>query len=328
MTAIEPIKRFRLDGAKTIPEQLESLLGQYGLAEPLPISNHQSEMVDLSRLVDILPRTVDMGPGTLPGPNVAYTELSSYLLAIPPRRRSLGVHVKAEHVLGLLLDRVEFFERIGRGVIRMCKGRDCPHYGVCPFAPQMEDVSIDDRVPCAVEREIVRDAVEGFATPREGGLKPPVDPRRPEQVLLFKELVELLVKKARLSMYLQEHDMLVDSWEVLKDGEIEKFDSMNQVEHPLLTAWDRTTNQILKVMKDLGITPEFQIRQNLYVDDSAHLDSEKRAAELADYRVRDGLKKLLDLLPADDPNRSLIAEAMGLSTAVQPMPENQPVGNG
>jgi hypothetical protein len=304
MSDLSPITSYRLDSRKSIPEQLASLLGHYGLKDPLPFSNEDEELVDLAELVDLLPPRLESGL------NPAHTEMESYLMAIPPRRRALGVHVRAEHLLGTLLDRAEFFEKLQRGLVRMCKGRDCPHYSVCPFAPEMSDLTVEDRVPCAVEREVVRDAVRDFATPNDSGLKPPVDPRRPEQALLFKELVELLVKKTRLSMYLQAHDMLVEQWEVLKDGEIEKFDTMNQVEHPLLASWDRTTSQILRVMKDLGITPEFQIRQGLYVDDASQIDAERRSKELAEYRVRDGLKKLLSLLPEDDPNRALIAQAM------------------
>ena len=225
--------------------------------------------------------------------------------------------IQTEHVYNLLQDRLEFFESLSRRVVRMCKGQQCPHFNVCPFAPEVKDIQLSDRIPCAVEREVVKDAVENFVIPKDNTtVKPPVDPRRPEQGLLFQELVELLVKKARISMYLQEHDIMISQWEILKDakGGGEHFDTMNEVEHPLLNSLDKTKTQILKVMKELGITPEFLIRQGLYVDDTAQMDSEKRARELAENKVRDVFQGLLESLPEEDPTRLLIAKALQKET--------------
>lgn len=261
--------------------------------------------VNIKETIDELP---DMVNGL---DNRLKSELIAYYLAVPPKRRIRGVYLDADTLLTILMERLEMLDRLQRSVVRMCKGYDCPHYVVCPFKDVVQGIELEDRIPCAVEREVVQDTVQNFAMVGPNGEKPSIDPRKAEQALLFKELIELLVKKTRIGMYMQKEDMLVDHWEIVRDGETESFQtSGNQLEHPLMLAWDKNQLQILRVMKELGLSPEFQIRHNLYVDDSLKVDAEKRAEELSREKLRELYTTMRDNLPEHDPNRLLLNEAL------------------
>jgi len=299
----DPLALYKPRSGDPAPERLEQLLVLYGLEDGVEA---RGEVVDIMALAEKLPNTLPTGV------NPAHRVLSEYVQAIPPTRRVSGVYVPAEALIAVLLNRLEFFEGLGRNLVRICKGTQCPHFSVCDFAEVVESLSVEDRVPCAVEREVVRQAVEGFVTPTDGS-RPKVDPRQPEQLMLFRELVELMVKKTRLSMYLQQEDMLIPHYEALKDGDTERFETANKIEHPLLAAWERTQNQILKVTRELGISPEFQIRQGLAVDENAHLDAERRAREIAVEMVQDKMREMVQQLPEGDPQRRLIEQALANS---------------
>lgn len=289
-------------------DRLEEMVRAYGFPDDQPIPMNQDGFVDLVSLVVQLPKEI---AGSM---NPAQKELSEYLAAIPPQRRLMGVEIHAEHLVSLLMERLEFFEQLSRSLVRMCGGRECPHFKVCPFKPIVENLVKDDAIPCAVEREVIRTNVENFVTPQNGS-KPRVDPRRPEMALLFKQLIQLLVKQVRISMYLQEHDIWIETWEILKDGDMERFDTANKMVHPLMDAWDRNQASITRTLKDMGLNVEFQIKQGIWIDEASQVDSEKRAIELAHDLLKDGLEQQLRLLPEGTPERIMLEQAVTMATA-------------
>ncbi|RME26205.1 MAG: hypothetical protein D6800_06710 [Candidatus Zixiibacteriota bacterium] len=295
----EPLHRYATDPSLPAPQQLARFLQMYGL-EDSEIETDASGCVDVSCLLDKIPEKIDDQI------NPAYIELYEFYMCVPARKRSKGVKVPADRLLAVLMDRTEFYDRLMRGTVRVCKGSGCPHFSVCPYKDIVGDLTLEDGVLCAVEREVVRGATTSFLLPHDG--RPPaVDAARyPEKALLFQQLVELLVRKTRLSMYLQMDDLLVDQYEILKSGDTEYFAAMNQAAHPLLEALSSTQESIRKVMQALGITPEFQIKQGLYVDDADRLDAERRAREIAIQMARDVAAQL----PEGDQYRLQLEEAI------------------
>lgn len=298
---------YKLKANDSPEDQLSQLLTTFGLKGDVPFNDHKE--VDLIELLELIPEKLESEE------NPVYRELSEYIAAIPPRRRRAGIVIHAEPVLNLLMERLEFFEGLSRSMVRMCSGRACPHYNVCPFKEVVRDISVDESIPCAVEREIIRNAVESFVYPT-GGHAPKVDPRRPEMGLLFKQLAHLLVNEARLSMHLQTDDVTVQVWEALRDDQgAESFQSMNKGINPLVDAWMKNHTAIQKTMKEMGLSPEFQIRQGLWVDESSRIDAERRAIELATEFIRDGALKQLRQLPPGDPKRESLEEAIAHANA-------------
>lgn len=299
--ALTSFQTQKIDASKPPDVQLTKLLSEFDLTTPLPI-NGQME-VDLIQLVNDLPSHIE--GETSP----AYKVLYDYVYAIPPARRRKGLHVHAEHILSLLFERLEFFEGLSRSVVRVCKARRCVHFDVCPFKHVVANVQESEGIPCAVEREVVRNAVESFTMPQNGN-RPKVDARRPEMALLFQQLVQLLVKQVRISMYLQQADIMIDQYEILKDGDMEKFDTANKAVHPLVDSWDKNHLAIQRVMKDMGLSVEFQIKQGLWIDESSQIDAEKRALELAQSMLIDAMKKQSKSLPAGSPELLSMEEAI------------------
>ena len=292
---------YRYDQDSSMEEQLENLLTAYGLEDELPIN--EEGYVDLIGVVEALPEEI------MHDTNEVRRVLADYIRAIPPKRRMLGLYVEAEHIMSLLMDRLEFVDGLSRSLVRVCTGRACPHYAVCPFKHIVSSIDKDDGIPCAVEREVIRTNVEAFIQPTDGR-KPRIDPRRPEMGLMFKQLIQLLVKQVRISMYLQVNDIMVEHWEILKDGDMERFDSMNKIVHPLMDAWDKNQNAISKIMKDMGLNVEFQIKQGIWIDESSQIDSEARALEMAMAFLKDGIEDQVKQLPEGDPRRTEMLQAV------------------
>lgn len=295
------VYNYRYDLSKTPEQRLTSFFENFGLSEDVPM---EDEGVDLAALLDLLPKTNDEGEE-----NPAHKELEDYLTAIPPKRRAYGVYSQPERLLALMLDRMEFFEGLSRNLVRVCKGVGCPVYNVCPYQDQMRHVTEEDHIPCAVERDVVRSRVEAFVYPKDGS-QPLVDPRKPQMALLFQQLLQLLVKQTRLSMQLQKDDVQVDHYEILRRGDDDQFETANKQIHPLIEAWDRNQETIRRLMKDMGITPEFQIRQGIWVDSQSKLDAESRAKELAAGWLMDTFERQLKAVPENDPSHQMLKEAL------------------
>lgn len=298
-----PIDTYKFTPGASTEDQITNLLHNYGLDKSQKITPDADDRIDIKDVIDMLP------PELTTGINPAHKELSDYYHAIPVKRRARGVKVQTEHLLNVLMDRLEFFEGLTRGLVRTCKGQQCPHYSACPYVGVIDSVTESEQIQCAVERDIVKNAVSSFIEPDQSG-KPRIDPRRPEMMLLFSQLIQLMVKQSRITMQLQMDDVLVDYYEVLKDGDHDTFQSKNLIEHPMMASWEKTHTSIQKLMQNMGITPEFQIKQGMWVDESSKQDAQARALELAaQYRI-DDLSGLLQSLPEGDPMRAMIQEAI------------------
>lgn len=319
---LKPHKNFRMrEDAPPIAE-LNRFLNPYGLTEALNDAIGDDGKIELSVITDRLPeRTED-------GLNPAHKELNSFLEAIPLKMRSRGVRLRPEKILSTLMDRLEFFRNLSEGLVRVCKGYQCEHYDACPFKDLVAENRPEDGIECMVDRQVVQGAIENYITPEDG--KPKVDPRRPVMATLFEQLVQLLVKQRRYSMSMQIEDVLADHYEILQDGETDHFESRNQVEHPLMKAWDRNHKRIEKVLKAMGVTPEFEMRQDRWQAEDDRLDAEQRSKELMLEKLSDALKEMEEKERKQiekgegDPERAQILKEALASTKERAEQEKQP----
>lgn len=278
---------FRSNPDATSAEQLREFLAGFGRdqKEPLPYSEAYSDRIELRSLIDQLPDMLTDGKE-----NPARTELAAFYFAIDPRLRSRGAAFTPETLLSLLQERLEFFEQLARNLTRVCRGRSCPHFSVCRFKEAVADLHEEDGINCAVEREVIKHHVKNWVQPEEG--QPKVDPRRPEMAFMFQQLMQLVILQVRYAMYMQTQDLLADHFETVRqrDGSEEVL-KINEIEHPLLQGWQRTSQEIQKTMQRMGLTPEFQIRQDMWVEEGKKIDAEERALEIVDDLYRHELDR-------------------------------------
>lgn len=277
---------------------LNRFLRRYGLEEELNDLVGDDDKIDVGRIMDRLPEEARGGPANEYGQNNAFETLRSYYEAVPPAQRAQGgVRLPVERVLTLLLNQTEYYHELADGLVRMCSGRECEHYSVCPFKEMVAENRPEDGIECMVDRKVIMGAIESFIDPPDG--RPKVDTRQPAQQLLFEQLVQLLVKQKRITMHMQQSSVIVDNWEILQDGEIEHFDAMNEMEHALVKTWDRTHKRIEKVLKAMGISPRFEIQQERFDLQEDRLDAETRADQIYLEKVEDSLQQLKEMDDAE-----------------------------
>lgn len=283
---LEPEREFRRKEDEDAITNLNRFLKPYGLEASLNDLRNEEGQLRISDVLERLPRELEDG-----STNGARQELSEFYQAFPPDQRSKGITITPKKLLSVLMDRTEFFSGLGQGLTRMCAGVDCEHYEVCPYKDWVADNRIDDQIECMVDRDVIRGLVRDFIYPEEGPQK--VDPRRPAQAEMFEQFVQLKVKQNWLKMSMQKENVLAEHHEILQDGpDSEHFESANQVEHPLMKAWARTHKRIEKVMKAMGVTPEFEIRQGLWEDKDERINAERRAKELYLEKMSDTLRQI------------------------------------
>lgn len=276
---------FRRDPDSLPVADLNRFLRSYGLKGSLnDLVDEEDGKLPVYDVMQELPEKIEEGV------NAAREALRKYYEAFPPSERADGIRLTPQSMLELLLNQTEYYHEIADGLVRMCNGDDCEHYSVCPFKDQVKDNEKEDGIECMVDRKVVQGAIESFVDPPEG--RPKVDPRRPAQALLFEQLVQQLVKQRRISMHMQKSSVLVDHWEILQDGEVDKFKAMNKSEHALVETWDRTHKRIEKLLKAMGITPRFEIQQDRFEHEEERLDAEDRANELFLDKLEDALHSL------------------------------------
>lgn len=286
----------QVDPAKELTKQLNAS----GFEGELPV---EEGFIEIGEIIKGLPATLPIGD------NPARKALDEYYRAIPYSRRRKGVFMRPEAIMSLLMDRMQFFDKLTRDLVRKCRGTDCEHFKCCPFASIVEDITIDDREDCAVDREVVQGLIDSFVRP-DNGDKPRLDPRKTELMVLFGQLVQLFVKQNWLRMTMRLSPVEVNVWEPLKDGASEHFDSMNKAVNPIMEQWDKNQEKIMRVMREMGLSPEFQIKQGMWIDTASQMDAEQRAAELAIEMLQTNYRNLYNKLPEDDPNRQLLLEAL------------------
>jgi hypothetical protein len=243
--------------------------------------------------------------------NPARTDvLEPYFYAVPAKlRRRRGVHLPADKVIGLLLERLDLHEQLSRQLARVCRGAECPHITVCPFADIMRENTEHDGILCAVEREHIRHWVDNFVEPEVG--KPKVDPRKPEMGFMFRQLMQYVVQQLRYSMHMQSRDIVgMENTPVRQSDGSEQILPLNEVEYPLMAGWQRVTDNIQKTMQRMGLTPEFQMRQGTWGEDEMILDAEERAKELAREYLADVYDSMLEEADPGSTEHQLLESAV------------------
>lgn len=269
------LKDFQEDPEKTSEEQLTELLELFGRDPKELLPRNNGDQVNVGKLLQQIPKTHN--DGVL---NAAHEELQAFYYAVDPKLRRKGVYLPAETLVALLLERLEFFEHLSRNLARVCGGKDCPHFKVCRFRDIVSNVTKDDGILCAVERELIKNHIEQFVTPKSGD-RPSVDPRRPEMAFLFHQLMQLVVAQVRYSMYMQVENLSTKQYDKLRQQDGSEIPAaLNDIEHPLMAGWQKTTREIQNVLQKMGRTPEFMQRQGLIVEEGEKADAEARALEM------------------------------------------------
>jgi len=276
-------KGFQPDPNSTDIADLNRFLQMYGLESELNAVANDAGNVRIQDILDRLPAE-DEG-----GINPAHRELQVYLDALPPEAQ--GTYLRPNAILTRLRKKTEFHHDLGEDIVRLCKGAECVHYDACPFKEAMRDFRPRDGVECAVDRKVVNDAVNAFMHPENG--KPKIDAGRPAQELLFEQLVQQLVKMRRITMTMKTEDVMVRQLEALRDRDgSEDLVPGNVAEHPLMRTADNTQKRIEKLMKAMGITPEFEIRYDLWETKDERQSADERSKELFLERLEDAVKTL------------------------------------
>lgn len=292
------------DVTKGPEDQLLELVGAFGHdGSPLPVKDAAAgdRRVDVRALAAALPAALRDNQA-----NPAARELQEFYYAVDPKLRRRGVFVPAETLVSLLIERLEFFEHLSRNVARVCSGKACPHARVCRFRDVVADVTEEDGVLCAVERELVKHYTREFVTPEHG--KPSVDPRRTEMAFMFHQLMQLVVQQVRYAMYMQVEDLKVKQYDKLRQADGSEVPvALNDAEHPLMSGWQKTTKEIQNVLQKMGRTPEFMQRQGLLVEEGEKADAEARALEL----TRETFQHMLAQTAEDSEGHALLSAALG-----------------
>jgi hypothetical protein len=290
------------DDGQPFDRQLVLILELFGRPRttPLPTKGPTDSRVDLSALLGQIP------PDYKGQVNPAAVELGAYLQAIDPKLRRKGAFMDPEALVSLLLERLEYFEMLSRNVAKVCEGRECPYYSVCRYKEIMFDVKKEDGIFCSVERELIKHYVAEFTVAKPGA-KATVDPRRTEMAFLFAQLIQLLVQQLRYSMYMQVTPLLTNEFDKLRqpDGSEIPF-ALNKIEHPLMSGWQRVTKEIQAVLQKMGRTPEFEMRQGLWIDETEKANAERRAIEL----MAETYESMLKGLAEGTVEHNLVAQAL------------------
>lgn len=283
---------FRYDEDAAGIDELQRFLYRYELDTNLDQFLDGAGYIDIKDILDVLPKQTEEGLSS------AAKELSDYYYAVPRNLRASGVKMKPKQLLSLLMNRTEFYHDLASSLVRVCRGTDCTHYDACPFRhlKTVQEARVEDGIECMVDRKVVSGMIEAFIEPKRG--RPKVDPDQPAQMLLFEQLVQLVVKQRRIMMTMQVQKVLTKRWEVLKHKDTERFASKNYMTHPLMEAWKDTHQRIESALKQMGISPEFEMRQDTWEAKDDRIDSDERAQQLLLERLEQATKMLKD---SDDP---------------------------
>ena len=276
---------FQDDPEKSDVANLNRFLELYGLEKELNDLVDENGRLPLQGVIDRLPKE-DSG-----GINPAHRELQEYYDAIPMVVHANGLRLEPEAILTRLKKKTEFHHDLGEGIVRLCSGVECAHFDACPFKEAMKDYRPRDGVECAVDRKVINDAVNAFLHPENG--KPKISPGRPAQELLFEQLVHQLVRMRRITMTMKTEDIMIRELEALRDRDgSEDLVSANVAEHPLMRTADNCQKRIEKLMKAMGITPEFEIRYDLWETVDERQSADERSKELFLERLQDAVQTL------------------------------------
>lgn len=294
-------EEFRINEDHDPKKELTRFLRQYGLpSNNLPTTEDGDVIV--SELLDLLPENIDQGSN-----NAARMALSDFYGALDSSLKARGFSVDPNTLLSLLLERVELHYYIGRESIRTCTGKRCDDYNACPFSDLdvVKNADREDSLDCMVDKETVNNLIEEYLiTPDNPDGK--IDPRKTAQASLFKQLTGLIVIQNRIMIRIKQDPVAVKKWEVLQDGPIEHFDSKNYTEHPLLARWIRMQKEIRKMMKEMGISPREEMRQDRWENEEQEQSAERRGEEIASSLLKKNAREELEKLPEGSPEREAL----------------------
>lgn len=312
-TQQEEAQDFRLDESKDALENLTRFLEPYGF-DRVPdekqeeIFDAENQLVDVGKLREALPKTLEDGD------NNAYVEVNRFYEAIPRPRRAGGVEVHADKLLSMLMERMEFFGTLMERVTSTCRGEQCSVYDACPFTDDgdglqmVENAMPSDDMDCLVERQRVnnlKDSLLKTADNPDGK----VDPRQPTQAMLFENLVELMINREWLRMEVEQSDGV--TVEVLQAVQtqgtgVEELRQAGMEIHPALEQLEVNMRRIESVMDKMGISPQFLMRQDRWIEEDDSQDAELRAREMTQQFLKEARDKIKEDLPEGSEQRKIM----------------------
>jgi len=295
---------FRLREDRSPKEEFKRFLRGHGFPSGTDLPVDEEGDIVVSELLDELPETLRSG-----NKNRARMALKDFYEAIDSKLKAKGFTLEPDALLSILLERVELHYYIAQESVRTCTGRRCDDFDECPFSDVAKHYTREDNIDCMVDKEVVnRMTREYLKTPDNPDGK--IDPRQTAQASLFKALVKFQVIENRVTMRLKQDPVLVKKWEVLQDGPIEHFDSKNYTEHPLLQRWVRIQKEIRKLMKEMGISPREEIRQDRWEAEEEGESAQRRGEEIAKTLLKKTAREKIDELPEGSQRRKILEEVV------------------
>jgi len=316
-TRQEKAQDFRIDSSQEALENLTDFLEPHGL-DPESLSekeqdrtfDEENQLVDVGHLRDLLPEELEDGE------NGAYIEVDRFYESIPRNRRAGGVEVHADKLLSMLMERMEFFGTLMERVTRTCGGQQCDVYDACPFTDDgdgvrmVENATPEDDMDCLVERQRVNDLKDSLLKTADNP-DGRVDPRRPTQAMLFENLVEMMLHRERLNLELQQSDVTVEVRQAVqtRGSGVEELRQAGVEVHPALEALEVNMRRVESVMDRMGISPQFLMRNDRWIEEDDEQDVELRARKMTKQFLREAKEKVKEDLPPGSEQRKVI-EAM------------------
>lgn len=315
-TRQEKAQSFRLDDNKDALENLTEFLKPYGLDEDLSdeaydrIFDAENQLVDVGELISVLPEELEDGE------NSAYVEINNFYRSIPTVQRAGGVEVHADKLLSLMMERMEFFGHLVERVSRTCRGQQCDVYKACPFTEdgdglQMVEQAVpSDDMKCMVDRQEINRLKDYLLDTADGGGK--VDPRRPAQAFLFEHLADLFVNRRRMLMKIQQEDITVNVQQAVQTQGtgIEQLQDAGIEAHPILEQLEVNMRRIESVMDRMGISPKFEMRNDMWVEEDEEGNAELRAKEMTQQFLREARDKVKEELPPGSSERKVLEDML------------------
>lgn len=312
-TRQEQAQEFRLDEDKDALENLTDFLEPYGLGDDLSdekydaIFDAENQLVDVGRLRDFLPETLEDGE------NGAYVEVDRFYESIPRVRRAGGVEVHADKLLSLLMERMEFFGHLVERVSRTCRGQQCGVYDACPFTDDgdglqmVENATPEGDLQCMVDRQEINRLKDYLLDTADGG-GGKVDPRRPAQALLFEHLADLVINRRRMLMKIQQEEIMVDVPQAVQTqpSGVEELQDAGVEAHPILEQLETNMRRIESVMEKMGISPQFEMRNDMWIEEDDEGSAELRAREMTQQFLREARDKIKEDLPPGSEQRKIM----------------------
>jgi len=313
-TKQEQLQDFQIEEGKDDLENLIRFLEPYGLdtgdlsdEKHEQIFNAEDQTVDVGLLLNQLPETLEDGE------NGAYVEMKRFYKSIPRTHRAAGADVDAKNLLSLLIERTEFFGHLTERVARTCRGQQCSVYEACPHTDGgdglqfIENATPEDSVTCMVDRQELND-LKDYLLQSANNPDGKIDPRRSVQALLFERLAGLIVTRRRIFMKLQQEDLTVEVLQAVQTqgSGVEQLREAGTEAHPLLEAFEANMRRIESVMDNMGISPQFEMRNDRWIEEDDSGNVELRAKEMTQQYLREAREKVMQDLPPGSEKRELM----------------------